>query len=656
MGKALAKVALVVGVVALAATGIGLAVGAAGVFAGLTGATLTTIGAIAGVAAGVASLGAQLLTKPPPARGSITQVTVASDAAQPYLMGETYFGGVLRHDTGYGATLKKVPNPYRGMAIVYSGCGPLEQLVAAQVDFTTIGAYYSGFLALDSQLGDAPESAALVPPLSAPMPGWSAASKLSGQAAILWNFKFDKEGKVFSSGLPVLGAVWKGVKVYDPRLDTTYPGGVGAHRIANEATWAYSENPALHALAYAFGRHQNGKLVMGVGLSIEAIRVADFVTLANVCAANGWRLSGVISEPGDRWANLKEILAAGAAEPVFAGGLLSLRLRSPQVALDTITAADLTDASISVTAMQSYRDRLNTVIPKYRSPAHNWELVSASQVQVPSYLAEDGEEMVEELAWGLVRDVNQATQLAAYRLVDGRELGPITLTCGPRLRMYRPGECLTLNLPEVGLTTDAVILTRVVDPATMAVTFTLIGETAAKHAYALGRTGTPPPTPALGQTGAQRDELAAAAADPVGYEAVAIRGAAAKNSRDVANVARAMLTARDAAGTITISIARHDWDYPTEIADVTRALMEITVNDAGGALAASTTYFVYFDDLTLANAAPVYKATTDAATGQNSTANPARHPLGSVLTPALGAAQNAGAGYPGYGYDFNIYF
>ena len=508
MAKVLRTVALVAGAVALVASAVATGGATLGIAAGIAG-TAGTVAAIAGVVAGIASLGAQLLTKPPPARGSITQVTVASDPAQPYLMGETYFGGIVRHDTGYGPTLKKVPNPYRGMAIVYSGCGPLEQLVAAQVDFTTIGAYYSGFLALASQLGAAPESAALVPPLSAPMPGWGSASKLSGQAAILWNFKFDKEGKVFSSGLPVLGAVWKGVKVYDPRLDTTYPGGVGAHRIANEATWTYSDNPALHALAYAYGRHQNGKLVMGVGLAVEAIRVADFVTLANVCEANGWRLSGVISEPGDRWANLKEILAAGAAEPVFAGGLLSLRIRAPQVPLDTITAADLTDASISVTAMQSYRDRLNTVIPKYRSPAHNWELVSAAQVQVPSYLAEDGEEMVEEIAWGLVRDVNQATQLAAYRLQDGRELGPITLTCRPRLRAYRPGECLTLDLPEVGLTTDAVILSREIDPGSMAVTFTLIGETAAKHAYALGRTGTPPPTPALGQTAAQRDAIAA---------------------------------------------------------------------------------------------------------------------------------------------------
>lgn len=505
-------IAVVAGAVAIVATGgaaLGVALGGSGMsFLGVSAALIATV---ASAVSGIASLGAQLGVKKPPARGSITQVLVASDPPQPYIMGESYFGGVLRHDVGYGATLKKVPNPYRGMAIVYSGSGPLEELVEPQVDFTTIGAYYSGFLGTDTQLGATPEASALVPPLNAPMPGWDADSKLSGQAAILWNFKFDKDGKRFASGLPVLGAVWKGVKVYDPRLDTTYPGGAGAHRIDDETTWAYSDNPALHALAYAYGRYQNGAHVFGIGVPATALRLADFVTLANVCDANDWTISGVCFEPGDRWTNLKDILAAGGAEPVFAGGTLGVRIRAPLVALDTITEADLVDEAQSVTSMQSYRDRLNTIIPKYRSPEHNWELVAADAVKVTAYETEDGEEKVEEVPFNFVREVDQAAQLAAYKLVDGRELGPITLVCMPRLRAYRPGECLTLDIPALGLDDDAIILTRSIDPATMKVTLTLIGETAAKHAFALGETGTPPPTPALGQSSEDRDEIAAVA-------------------------------------------------------------------------------------------------------------------------------------------------
>ena len=79
MSKVLKVIAVIAGAVALVATGLGLAVGAAG-FLGVSAATFTTIGAIAGVVAGVASLGSQLLARPPPPRGSVTQVMIATDA------------------------------------------------------------------------------------------------------------------------------------------------------------------------------------------------------------------------------------------------------------------------------------------------------------------------------------------------------------------------------------------------------------------------------------------------------------------------------------------------------------------------------------------------------------------------------------------------
>ena len=98
-------------------------------------------------------------------------------------------------------------------------------------------------------------------------------------------------------------------------------------------------------------------------------------------------------------------------------------------------------------------------------------------------------------------------------MVDGREY-PVEVTVGPEFRRFRPGECLHLSIAALAVETDAVILTRRIDPATLQVTFTFASETAAKHAYALGLTGTPPPTPALGQTAEARDALAAAATAP----------------------------------------------------------------------------------------------------------------------------------------------
>jgi hypothetical protein len=484
-----------------------------------TVALASTIATAAGLVSTIAGLGSGLLTKPPPARGSETKIQIGVETPSPYLMGEVYSAGILRHDTGYGATLKKVPNPYRWMVMVYSVAGPLTACTP-QVDFNSSVSWYSGYLYTSTQLGQSPEASALTPHFAGP-PGWTSASKLSGQAAIGWNLLFDKDGKRFASGLPALGAVWQGVKVYDPVQDSTYPGGSGPCRIDDESTWVYAaapgetmpagENPALHAISYAYGRLQNGKKVFGIGQPVEGIDLARMVAWRNTCVANNWRVAGTIYEPGDRWANLKDIMAAGCAEPVVTGGVLSVRYRAPQVSLATVTEDDLADDDFSVTAMQTYRNRLNGIVPKYRSAAHNWEFVSADKVSVSTYVTEDSEEKVEERQWNLVKDVDQAAQLAAYALMDGRELGPIEITLKPQWRVFKPGECLTLDLPSLDFAGDAVILHREIDPGTMKVKLTLIGETTAKHAYALGQTGTPPPTPALGQTAQQRDELAAAA-------------------------------------------------------------------------------------------------------------------------------------------------
>lgn len=510
MSKTLKKVGIVLGAAALIATGIG-AVAGTGILLGGAFISASTIGTIAGVAAGIANVASGALAKKPSqqAAGSLSQILIATDAPRPYPMGETHFAGVLRHRTGYGGTVDGVENPYMFDVVVYSGVGPVES-ITAQIDFGAVPAWYTGFIATDTQLGAMPEASALAATFGVPT-GWGAAYKLSGHAAIAWNYKFDKAGKKFAGGFPLTGALIEGVKVYDPRLDTTFPGGAGAHRLNDETTWEYSDNPALHAGVYAYGRYAEDVRVMGIGLPVEGVDFAAVAAWANVCETNGWTISGVAFEPGDRWANLKEICAAGSGEPVFAGAVLSFKYDAPVVALDTVTEADVL-AGMAVTFMQSYRDRLNTIIPKYRSADHNWEIVAAEPVQSATYLTEDGEERREEWPFNFVKDLDQAAQLAAYKLVNSREFHPIKLTGMPRLRAYRPGDCLHLDLPRLGLDTDAVLLERRIDPATMTVELTFVGETDAKHAYALGLTGTAPSAPSLGQDAQEKDETAAGVA------------------------------------------------------------------------------------------------------------------------------------------------
>jgi hypothetical protein len=460
------------------------------------------------------------LTKPSAknqiAAGALTQVLIMPNAPRPYPMGEGHYAGVQRHREGYGGTVDGVPNPYWFEVNVYSGVGPVQS-ITPQIDFDTVPAWYSGYLTTDTQLGAMPEASALT--ASYGTPGrWTASHMLSGHAAISWNYKFDKDGKKFAGGFPLTGAYGQWVKVYDPRLDSTFPGGSGSHRLDDETTWEWSENPALHAGTYAYGRYANGKKVMGVGLPVEGIDFAAIAAWANVCDANGWIIFGVAYEgfPDDdriRWANLTEICAAGSGEPCFAGAVLSFRYDAPSIALDTITEADIYGAK-SVTFMQTYRGRVNTVIPNRVNPDQNWELTPDEAVQEPVYLAEDGEERREVLPLNMVKDKDQAAQLAAYRIVNSRELAPIRIVGMPRLRNFRPGDCLHLDIPTLGLDHDAILLERgPIDPQTMTRELVFRTESEGKHDYALGVEGAEPPTPGLVQTSQERDETAAGAAD-----------------------------------------------------------------------------------------------------------------------------------------------
>lgn len=469
---------------------------------------------IAAAVATVSGALAQATAKKPPALGSMTTVAIESNAPMPCLIGEAYFGGIIRHDVGYGGKVGKVQNPYRGMVIVYSGCGPVQGLVAQYADFLPVSfsgsaatGYYSGFMYRDFQLGASPEASALTPQWGS-MPGWGASYKLSGKAAILWGLKFDKDGKIFTSGVPQLGAVWQGVMAYDPTQDSTRPGGSGSHRIDDESTWEYSENPRDHALSYIYGRYVDGKKVFGIGLAEDAIDIAAFTAWGNVCEANGWKVGGVIFEPGDRWANLKRIMAAGSAEPIFAGGVLSVKYDAPRVSLVTITPDDYSDGPYRTKGMQTWRDRINTIVPKYRSPDHKWEYVESDAVTDAGYLAEDGEEKIDTYQIDLCQDKDQAAQLATYKLVNGREMFPIERNLKPEFRFYRPGDMVTIDDPEGGLIEqDCVIVRRSVDPQTLAVRWVLMSETADKHDFALGQTGTAPPTPTLLDP-ADRDDVA----------------------------------------------------------------------------------------------------------------------------------------------------
>ena len=466
------------------------------------------IAQIVAAVAAVVSAGLSVMAKPPrpQGQGQLTSYRLDPAAPIPYMMGRTQYAGCCVHRDTFGTENKK-----QVFVSVYS-LGPIQEIEKFQADRrdVIIGANeeaqgaWEDHMWLRTQLGLCP-SPRLVPPGSQHdtpgdpyyLPGWGPNAKLSGLAASMWILKWDKDQKYFTNGPPVPGIIGKGVKVYDPRLDSTFPGGSGACRALNESTYVYSDTPHLHALTYALGRWQNGKRRFGIGFPVDAIDVAYFAEAASIDEANGWQISGVIFSNDDKWNSLKLMMQAGGGQPITLGGRLSGYQRAPKVSAATITSDELVGPA-SVVATQSQRQRLNGGIPRYRSEAHEWEVVAAEAVRVPAYVAQDGGDRTREFVYDLVADNVQSRQLTAYELAEMREFGPIELTLKIRWQGLRPGDCANLNIPELGLNNQKVIiLTRSFDVERGGVTLTFKSETDSKHAFALGQAAGAPPMPEL---------------------------------------------------------------------------------------------------------------------------------------------------------------
>ena len=454
--------------------------------------------------------------------GSQTSFSANPDDGVPLMLGRTGTAGKIAYRTGFD-TRDAGDNDRQSFVSVLS-VGPIAAIEGQTVDqvpvsYTATGAaigQYSGWMWSQTQLGALPEGSPLGFGAGAGTPpGWGPTHKLSGKAAASWTLRFDTKGKMFQAGVPAPMWVGRGARCYDPTKDSTYPGGSGPHRMADpsdtaaydaaQATWEWTEDPYLLGLRWAHGVWQRDpsvagstyQRVMGIGAPWALIDVAAFVEGRNIAVANGWKAGGIVYSTDGKWDTMKRILQAGMGEPMALGARISCYVNAPKVSLATITTDDVVGAA-SVTATQSRRDRINTITPRYRLEANNWQYLPGSPINVPEHVALDGGKRSRLQDYPLIQDTRQVATAVRYDIENAREFGPITLPLKLVWMGYKPGDCVTATLPELGLNAQPILLLqRQLAPASGVVTMTARSETPGKHAFALGQTTTPPPTPGV---------------------------------------------------------------------------------------------------------------------------------------------------------------
>lgn len=495
----------------LAAGSVATAVGVTLGVAFTIGAVAVSWGAVLAVT-GIALMAVSYLAAKKPkidSTGSQLDLKLDPSAGVPIVFGRTATGGVVIDRLTWG---KK--NAMLGIVAVLSAGGPVQTiesyragdyqigwsrspatgLATAQI----VGGYgsssklYKGKLTQRWQNGEAP---AFLTPASAtgyPLNGGA----LSGLAHTITGF--EQNNDAFPQGVPASLWVVQGVKLYDPRKDSTYPGGLGSQRLATPSTWTYSENPYLAALQWTLGRFENGRRVYGIGAKWSEVDVGSFVSGANVADANNWKVGGVVTTTDDKFAVLSTILAAGGGLPVARGAQIGVTYNAPKTIVTTLTAADIV-GECEIISTTSFRDRQNTIVPKYREESQGWELITGERVTSSVYVTEDaGETRTVETEFPFCQQAAQAHQLAAYELCNTREFLTATVNVKLRLLSVRVGEAIMVNVPDLSASAlKCVVIGREFDPMTLSVTLSLKSETDAKHPFALGQTQIAPPSPRL---------------------------------------------------------------------------------------------------------------------------------------------------------------
>ncbi|EGF93752.1 hypothetical protein ABI_21940 [Asticcacaulis biprosthecium C19] len=459
--------------------------------------------------AGSMLLSSILAPKPPKMEGPGTQLAFKADlgAGLPVAVGRTAVGGNIVHQYPSGAK-----NKYMSFIVALCAAGPVEAIETfyANRTATSLGAGglasgWGGKMWQTQTLGVSPETAIAWP--SGLSYGdrpthWTSDHKVSGVAKAWWVLDYDPDA--YPSGVPQPMWLGKWVRCWDPRDE--------AQDLGDPQTWAWTENPYVIGLQFCLGWFQNGKRVAGAGIDLDMIDLASFVEGANIADANlvsedpdlSWTCGGQFSTRDSKWQVLKSILQAGGGRPSMTGARVSCIVNAPRTSLAQMEAGDILGA-ISVKAVRSRRDRINSVTPRFRSPEHDWQVVAASPVTKSDYVDADGELRSREIDYPFVQNARQAAQLAAYDIANGREL-EISLTCGPKWMGYRPGDCIRVHVEAAGLSEvveeavvgrKAIITSRQIDPQTGAVSMTLITETEAKHDWALGQEAAAPVIPGL---------------------------------------------------------------------------------------------------------------------------------------------------------------
>jgi hypothetical protein len=435
--RTVGKIATVVAAVAAIATGVGAALGGTMVLA--IGGTTIAASAIAG-AASLISMGASLLGRPKsPQIGGANQdrLTVSLDVRAPRVMafGRTALATDLRDQEFTGADKEYL---HRFIVVAAHRVNAIQELwFDDKLAWTSAGGVqgeFVGYLTATPVLEGGPANAINI---SARM---GATRRFTGLAYLYLRFKLTGNSKKtespFAQQVPTrVTIVGEGIPCYDPRQDSTQPGGAGAHRAANQATWTYGAHArnlacqyATYLLGWRIQNPQSGtwKLSVGAGTPPDRFDWPSFIEGANLCdepvalAAGGteprYRGDGLVNELIDPIQVTEAFKAAMNADVDDQDGLIRLTVFHNDLAVpDAVFSTEDVENDYQWLQTPPLNESFNVVRGTFVDPDPR-SLYQPNEYREVRIASPDGIDRVHPADFGFVQSRGQAERLAKQRL------------------------------------------------------------------------------------------------------------------------------------------------------------------------------------------------------------------------------------------------
>ncbi len=310
---------------------------------------------------------------------------------------------------------------------------------------------------------------------------WGPNTRMTGCATA--RIRVDRQGgrraqSPFAGGLPSqVMFVGEGMPLYDPRRDSTVPGGSGPHRAHDQATWQYRDgvnelgsNLALQALGWRLGWRINGVVSCGLGDPVSRLDLEAFAAAANVCdetvtlAGGGtqrrYHGAGLIADNGDK-ASVEQAFADCVGGWWDDGrGRMGLFCAVNDLAGAVLTLGD--DDVLSAVSWAPFPELAETynvvrgLNPEPTMPA-NFQPTEYPEVRIPSF---DNIDRALNLNLAFIQDKRTPQRLAKQALQRAQYPGIFGATFGTRGWLAKKGRVVRIRFAKLGFANK---LFRVID-------------------------------------------------------------------------------------------------------------------------------------------------------------------------------------------------